>query len=315
MKSAVSEVRLLGNEIECLGLCARSLSSIPLEWSLHSARVDHGERVGCSSISRGDVSGVKHVSSWCANSGHAVVGDAVDEAKGNSSGMVAGVDTSGAPMNGRTLNFIQLDNALFRSRSHFQHELTDTRSCPPPTHRCVPLLARVWGRAWFERGCLSAHYQNMVVEGEEVRASMACPGASDTTTKVWANKADGTPVLVASASIGPNHSPTLLEQRMAKLRPPERLVILADLRVGMTGAEDELVRMDFDQHMGELYPFSLRQKLERITENSPWYSDASASPWGRCVIPLEMVSVLAEHSRCDQTTAHHSSISAHRAPL
>ncbi len=31
------------------------------------------------------------------------------------------------------------------------------------------------------------------------------------------------------------------------------------------------VRMAFDQNMGDLYPFSLRQKLAVITENSPCY--------------------------------------------
>jgi hypothetical protein len=40
----------------------------------------------------------------------------------------------------------------------------------------------------------------------------------------------------------------------------------------------------------------LRQKLERITERSPWYADAATTPWGRAIIPLEMVSVLAEYS-------------------
>ncbi len=80
------------------------------------------------------------------------------------------------------------------------------------------------------------------------------------------------------------------------LRPPDKLVILADLKVGMTGAEDERVRMDEGQHMGALYPFSLTQKLAAITEASPWYADAAASPWGRPIIPFEMVSVLAEYS-------------------
>ena len=83
---------------------------------------------------------------------------------------------------------------------------------------------------------------------------------------------------------------------MAALRPPEKLLILEDLHVGMKGAVDEHVRMDADQHMGALYPFSLNQKLAAITEASPWYSDAAASPWGRAIIPLEMISVLAEHS-------------------
>ncbi|MFO1134685.1 MAG: hypothetical protein U1E30_05850 [Rhodoblastus sp.] len=166
-----------------------------------------------------------------------------------------------------------------------------------PTHFSLfpPLLERIWGRDWYERGCISAHYQNMVVEGEEVRAFAEMPAPGATRTKVWAQKADGTPVLEASASIGPDHGETLLEARLKGLRPPERLVILADLRVGMKGAEDERVRMDADQNMGALYPFSLSQKLAVITETSPWYS-SSANPWGRPIVPLEMVSVLAEYS-------------------
>ena len=167
-----------------------------------------------------------------------------------------------------------------------------------PTHfsQFVPLLAHLWGDAWFERGCFSAHFQNMVVEGESVRAfvELATPGAR--RARAWAEKADGTPVLEASASIGPDHGTSLLEQRLAQLRPPEKLVILSDLHVGMAGAQDEPVRMDANQHMGKLYPFSLNQKLARITENSPWYSDGTSSPWGRAIIPLEMISVLAGYT-------------------
>ena len=165
-----------------------------------------------------------------------------------------------------------------------------------PTHfsQFVPLLAHFWGRDWFARGTLSAHYLNMVVEGESVRAFAAIPEKDLQATKVWAEKADGTPVLEASAGI--DASETLLSQRLKGLRPPEKLVILRDLHVGQKGAADERVRMDPDRHMGALYPFSLNQKLAVITENSPWYSDGTSSPWGRAVIPLEMVSVLAEYS-------------------
>ena len=167
-----------------------------------------------------------------------------------------------------------------------------------PTHFSLfpPLLAKLWGREWFERGCISSHYLNMVVEGEEVRAFAEIPPEGAMSTRVWAEKADGTPVLEASASIGPDEGPTLLEKRMAELRPPGKLLILEDLKVGMTGAKDERVRMDADQNMGALYPFSLNQKLAAITETSPWYSDAAASPWGRAIIPLEMLSVLFEYS-------------------
>lgn len=167
-----------------------------------------------------------------------------------------------------------------------------------PTHfsQFAPLLAEIWGQTWFERGCFSAHFQNMVVEGEQVRAFIERPAPGATKVRAWAEKADGTPVLEASASLNPAAGESLLDQRMAKLRPPEKLVILSDLNVGMTGARDEKVRMDPDQHMGNLYPFSLAQKLEGITENSPWYSDPSSTPWSRAIIPMEMVSVLAEYT-------------------
>jgi len=63
----------------------------------------------------------------------------------------------------------------------------------------------------------------------------------------------------------------------------------------MTGAEDERVRMDPDQHMGKLYPFSLNEKLACITENSRWYAEPDSTPWGRAIIPFEMLSVLFQY--------------------
>ncbi len=165
-----------------------------------------------------------------------------------------------------------------------------------PTHfsQFDPLLVHLWGQDWFERGCISCHYKNMVVEGEEVRVFVK--PLSDTLVECWAEKADGTPVLEASATLGPDHGETLLEARMAKLRPPGELIILSDLTVGMVGKQDEPIKMAADQNMGALYPFSLTEKLEKITERTPWYDDAGASPWGRAIIPTEMISVLAEYT-------------------
>jgi hypothetical protein len=47
------------------------------------------------------------------------------------------------------------------------------------------------------------------------------------------------------------------------------------------------------QHMGDLYPFSLTQKLKQITEPSAWYDEGS--PWGGPIIPMEMTSVLLQY--------------------
>jgi hypothetical protein len=172
-----------------------------------------------------------------------------------------------------------------------------------PTHfsQFVPLLTEIWGSTWFETGCLSSHFQNMCIEGDRVRAFAKFDSDKPFSAQIWAEKEDGTPVLTGTASIPDNsgqHPQTELERRLARLTPPGPLVILEDLSVGQRGAAPEPVVMDFDQNMGALYPFSLREKLEKITECSPWYDPATAtnSPWGRAIIPIEMISVLAEYS-------------------
>ena len=58
------------------------------------------------------------------------------------------------------------------------------------------------------------------------------------------------------------------------------------------------VEMGFDQHMGKLYPFTLSQKLAVITEPCRYYTEegAKGSPWGRPIIPFEMISVLTQYT-------------------
>lgn len=167
-----------------------------------------------------------------------------------------------------------------------------------PTHfsQFDPLLHQLFGQAWFETGCISAHYQTMVVEGEEVRAFVQPPAAGARFARIWAEKRDGTPVLTGTASVGTEPGPpSEITQRINKLRPADQLVINRDLRVGQQGAGNpETVRMAFDQHMGPHYPFTLADKLKVITEPCAWYTTEGgpSSPWGRAIIPIEMISVL-----------------------
>jgi hypothetical protein len=173
-----------------------------------------------------------------------------------------------------------------------------------PTHfsQFAPLCERLWGRAWFESGCISAHYRNPSFEGEEVQASLARPQIGQTQCRIQIVKRDGTEVLRGTASVGHDPSITALDQRLTELAPLADPVILRDVKVGMK-TERQTVRMEFDQKMGELYPFSLQDKLKVITEPSPFYrNDASSgNPWGRPIIPMEMLSVLFQYqSRQDR---------------
>jgi hypothetical protein len=110
-------------------------------------------------------------------------------------------------------------------------------------------------------------------------------------------KRDGTEVLRGTASIGDEGPATVLDQRITELKPLADPVILRDVKVGMkTGRQT--VRMAFDQNMGDLYPFSLADKLKVITEPSPYYAK-SDNPWGRPIIPIEMLSVLLQYRSRD----------------
>ena len=169
-----------------------------------------------------------------------------------------------------------------------------------PTHfsQLAPLGHAWFGDAFHERGCISSHYLNPCVEGDEVQAYLDVAPEGSNPVHVGAIKRDGTPVLSATLSLGPEHPETELDALMARLRPPEQLVILRDLKVGQKGAEVETVQMATDQHMGALYPFSLAQKLEKITEPCRYYESdgAGRSPWGRPIIPFEMISVLTQYT-------------------
>src|SRR5437660_12460763 len=66
----------------------------------------------------------------------------------------------------------------------------------------APLCERIWGKAWFETGCLSAHYRNPVFEGEEVQASIERPSPGATISAIGMTKRDGTEILSGRASVG-----------------------------------------------------------------------------------------------------------------
>jgi hypothetical protein len=165
-----------------------------------------------------------------------------------------------------------------------------------PTHfsQFAPLGFAVWGEQWISHGCISAHYRAPVFEGEEVQAYLAKPEGRSNQAEIWMLRSNGDEILRGSASVGPDFPQSALERRLSELPPLTDPVIVADQKVGARSRRNA-VRMGADQHMGLLYPFTLRQKLERITEPSSLYSDGH-NAWGRAIVPLEMISVLMQYT-------------------
>lgn len=168
-----------------------------------------------------------------------------------------------------------------------------------PTHfsQLEPLCAAVWGDRWFEQGCISSHFRTMVVEGEEVQASITIDGPGAEWARMDAVKRDGTPVLTGTVSVGDSVEPELEPRvRQAAANPPARLYIVDQMQVGQRGPAGERSRMGFDDHMGSLYPFTLREKLGKITESITYQQPGTATPWGSEIVPFEMISVITNSS-------------------
>jgi hypothetical protein len=170
-----------------------------------------------------------------------------------------------------------------------------------PTHfsQFDPLLHKIWGDRWYESGCISSHFKNVVIEGDEVQAFVELPAEGVNITKLWALKKTGEAVMEGTASLGPDHPETRLDALMASRDTPEKLVLLENIKIGDKSPTLDTVVMGFDQNLGNSYPFTLANKLEKITEKCRWYlaEEAKNSPWGKAIIPTEMISPLVGYTK------------------
>ena len=150
------------------------------------------------------------------------------------------------------------------------------------------------GAAWFEHGCISSHFRTMVVEGERVQASLTTTGANEAAAE--AHKEDGTPVLTGTASVGPDHAESELDRRVAKhaASDPGDLFIIDQLEVGMRDSRDTIAYTHPRRTQRRGLPVLPRREA-RTDHRAPPVVHASGrqtSPWGRAIVPIEMVSVL-----------------------
>ena len=69
--------------------------------------------------------------------------------------------------------------------------------------------------ARFATGCISAHYRNVSLTGEEVQAIVTKPAEGQNQASIRMLKRDGTEVLRGSASAGTHTAASALDQRLA----------------------------------------------------------------------------------------------------
>ncbi|MEZ5259562.1 MAG: hypothetical protein R2705_22580 [Ilumatobacteraceae bacterium] len=164
-----------------------------------------------------------------------------------------------------------------------------------PTHfsQFDPIGVALWGTSWFERGCISSHFRTMVVEGEQVQATATIERTGADSARIAAQKEDGTPV-AGTMAVGPDHPVT-----GSKLAVPEAnrsLYVIDQLEVGMSSRAGRVDESRGAQRQA-LSVLPRREGRPDHRASPPGTPDGGASsPWGRAIVPMEMISVVAHKS-------------------
>ena len=135
-----------------------------------------------------------------------------------------------------------------------------------------PVLLRVFGKEWFERGNLSLNFKNATIDQEKVQVFAEPRKSGEDSVKVWMEREDGLQVAIGSAAMG-DHSKSELRQKDYRPCDPESLRILNRVKPGMSlGSYDIHTRTDKQYQ---------RYDAGLISDPLPWYR--KGSPWGGSV--------------------------------
>ena len=131
----------------------------------------------------------------------------------------------------------------------------------------VPLLVRLWGDAWFERGDISLYFTQATVDNERVRCTVE-PG--DERARLRMFNEPGALICEGTASLAAPDAGSELARRMEMQEPvgPGRLRILGDIKIG-DEHHDLPVRIE---------RAGLERTLSTITEDLPAYREKGVLP-------------------------------------
>ncbi len=132
-----------------------------------------------------------------------------------------------------------------------------------------PVLVKIFGNEWFERGNLSLNFKNATTDLEKVQvfADPLTPGENQ--INVWMEREDGLLVCSGTAALG-DHSRSTLRKLDYRPCDPEELRILRKVKPGMSLGSYDIVTAT-DKQFG-------RYDRNLISDPMVWYKESS--PWG-----------------------------------
>jgi hypothetical protein len=156
-----------------------------------------------------------------------------------------------------------------------------------------PLLIKLFGQRWFEKGSLSIYYTYATLDREEVRAVLELPpeGAENMQLRACVETPDGKTVAKGTVDIGEPEEVSYIRKIPLESSPPEELHILANVKPGTELPPQENVAFTRQQ---------LDRALETITDPIDWYK--GSSPWGPSILnPSSMYGALMMDVRGNRT--------------
>jgi len=135
-----------------------------------------------------------------------------------------------------------------------------------------PLLVKIFGKEWFERGNLSLNFKNATIDQERVQVFAEQPAPGANSTKVWMEREDGMLVATGTATVD-EHVSTELRNKDFRASDPSELRILHRLHAGLSLGE-------YDVHTSPAKQFE-RFDSQIISDPLDWYRHES--PWGEPV--------------------------------
>ncbi len=147
-----------------------------------------------------------------------------------------------------------------------------------------PLLIKLFGQRWFEKGSMSIYYTFATLDREEVRAVLELPpeGAENVQLRACVETPDGKTVARGTVDIGEPEEVSYIRKIPLESSPSEEIRILANSKPGTELPPQEDVVFTRQQ---------LDRALERITDPIDWYK--GNSPWGPSILnPSSMYGAL-----------------------